>query len=151
MTRSLSKRVISAIMAFVVLILSVSISVDLHYCQERLQSFSLVGKAKSCFENEKTQKCNEAESFFSASQKQDFTLKQKGCCHNESLLINQLDESVTSCDEYILETPLFLCRSPQFLSHSILDFSLAYCSHGEKFKPPIAAQKLFIKNQTFLI
>ena len=78
-------RVTALILAFLMFFTSVGFSVDMHYCQGNLKSFSLLGKAKNCHEMAKGmancphhQKMAEKEPLNPGC-----SLDKKDCCQNK--------------------------------------------------------------------
>ena len=80
-------RIISLILALVMLCTSVGFSADVHYCKGELKSFSLIGEATSCHTVRKS--CPHHKMMkVDAEEKMD-------CCENHKLEVDDLDTDFT--------------------------------------------------------
>ena len=93
MEDKISYRIISLTMAFLLLVSSSGISMDVHFCQGKFKRANFLGKAKTCEQvNDCLKKCGkEVKSCHSDGQDED----HKGCCENQSF---QLDLDFDSGD-----------------------------------------------------
>jgi len=82
-------------MAILVLVSSTGFSIDVHYCQGQLKSFSLLGKAKSCHQEVKKQHCKKhKKSCQSAlSNQEKLSSCKKNCCSNKTFKVESNDEA----------------------------------------------------------
>ena len=83
MKKSVSHRIISLVMAILMLFTSVGFSADLHFCKGELKSFSVFGKAESCHTMKKS--CSHHENMVVAD------TSEKDCCSNKTIEIDDLD------------------------------------------------------------
>lgn len=93
MENKISYRIISLTMAFLLLLSSSGISMDVHFCQGKFKRANLLGKAKTCEQvNDCLIKCGkEIKSCHSDGEDGD----HKGCCENQSV---QLDLDFDAAD-----------------------------------------------------
>jgi len=90
MQKSKLNRITSLLMAFLMLVSSTGFSIDLHYCQGNLKSFSLLGEAKSCHEMAKAKHCSKMKKAChapKATKEADDDCK-KDCCSNKKIEIS---------------------------------------------------------------
>ena len=73
-------------MALLIFTSSISFTLDMHYCQDKLVSISLFGKAKSCYEKNQSSVCLDTDD----NKSLDSKAFKHSCCHNESILFDQL-------------------------------------------------------------
>lgn len=88
--------ILAIFMAFLMLLTSAGIAVDMHYCKGELKSFSVLGKAKSCHQvAQAKQSCSQHSHHQQtpAIAKKTCTkeLEQKGCCSNKTVVL-QVDQ-----------------------------------------------------------
>jgi hypothetical protein len=149
-SKSLTYRILALSMAFLVLFSSVGFSMDLHYCQGELKSFSLIGKAKSCHEMAKKVFCPHHQKMMTMSD-EGCEKDQKDCCNNEKLFF-QLDQ-----DQQIQNLDLVL-------SQQLKQFIVAYLSvilemsiikneaiPYAQYKPPLIQKDIHVLIQSFLL
>ena len=152
MAKKNSYRICALLMAFLMFFTSSSYSIDLHFCQGQLKSFSLIGKAKSCHEMAKMAKCHQSKKTCtqkSASSKQ--IEDNKGCCNNETLLLTPntdfdkiLANEVTSQKQ---ET------TSAAIPYSTYEYSLKYSVFYSLLNrpPPLLNKDVLILIQSFLL
>lgn len=80
---SQGNRYLALVLSLLMFMTSCSYSVNLHYCQSELQTFSIWGKAKSCHELKNT--CPH-HTHQSAAQ------EPTGCCNDETIEVESMDE-----------------------------------------------------------
>lgn len=76
-------RIISFGLALVMLVTSVGLSADFHYCKGELKSFSLIGEAQSCHTAQKSCKHH--------ADMEVSTDSEKDCCSNKTVEVEDLD------------------------------------------------------------
>jgi hypothetical protein len=90
-------KTMSFLMAFVVLFSTLSFTIDMHYCGDRLVDTSLFGKAKGCgmeLQQSKSQK--------------DCSITKKNCCDEKQIVIEGQDELKLSLDNMTFDQQLFV-------------------------------------------
>ncbi len=90
---SKTNRILSLVLSMLIFISSTGFSIDLHYCQGKVKSFSFFGKAPSCHQQNKKKHCKKKEkTCHSTFSKQDQIGKcQKDCCSNRTFKIESND------------------------------------------------------------
>ena len=94
MAKNKFHKTISLMMAMLMLLSSTGFSMDLHFCQGQLKSFSLFGKAKSCHEQAEKSHCLKKKKTCHISlSNQDKTGEcKKNCCSNKTVKIESNKE-----------------------------------------------------------
>ncbi len=87
----------AASMAILVLLTTMSFTVDMHYCGESLIDFSVIQNAKTCG-MEKSQSENDCE----------ITLAEDSCCTNKQLVVEGQDELKLNFDKITFEQQAFV-------------------------------------------
>jgi hypothetical protein len=95
MTKSKKDRIISLMMAILILVSSMGFSIDVHYCQGQIKSFSLFGKAESCHQEVKKQHCTKHKKSCHAapSNQEKLSSCKKDCCSNKTIIVESNDEA----------------------------------------------------------
>ena len=159
--RSKTYRFIALTLAFLMLGTSGSWAIDVHYCQGKLVSFSVFGKAKACDKDIKAvvlpekESCNHhcdhpgSEGSCMLSVDED-----NNCCHNQTFFI-QSDQN-----QQVLATPEFKAASdklaPQFfIAYIITFFGCDFSSQRDAFSdiqysPPLTVRDIPVLFQSFL-
>lgn len=127
-------------MAAVVLMTTMSFTVDVHYCGDMLVDFSIVQQVKTCG-MEKTQ---------AISSCANPALSEKSCCTDKQLIKEGKDDLKVSFDQLTFEKQVF-----------VTSFAYAYLSLFEgteseevtffDYVPPFVKQDVQVLHQTFLI
>jgi len=147
---SITYRIISLTMAFLIFLSSAGFSMDMHFCGANLKSFSLTGKAKNCFELAKTKTCPKHKKAIAAVEV-ECEMSKKDCCHNQTVHFQaDLTPDIPAND--------FL------ISASLQDFVIAFVTvYGEKpsfepvvpnfiyYKPPLIPKDIPVLIQSFLL
>lgn len=155
--RNTYHRFISLSLAALVLLTSMSFSVDMHFCQDELQNFSLVGQAKVCHlvETKQTTEINSCPFHQKIQQNQteksqDETHEkgcQKNCCDNKTILIDfdvDLIQVITTEFSNILFTlPTLIQYVQNRIVHSI--------HLHQNYYPPLLNRDILIFLQSFLL
>lgn len=130
----------AVLMAAVVLMTTMSFTVDMHYCGDSLVDFSFVQKAKSCgMENaQATTSCERP------------SPTEKSCCSDKQVVKEGNDDLKISLDQLTLAQQVF-----------VVSFTYAYSSLFEGTQseetpfldnsPPFIRRDLQVLHQTFLI
>ncbi|OAB79725.1 HYC_CC_PP family protein [Cochleicola gelatinilyticus] len=127
-------------MAAVVLMTTMSFTIDMHYCGDSLVDFSFVQKVKTCG-MEKAQATTSCE---------NPTLSEKTCCTDKQVIKEGKDDLKVSFDQLTLEQQVF-----------VASFTYSYLSLFEgteskdvpflDYPPPFVKRDVQVLHQTFLI
>lgn len=132
-------KVLSVLMAFVVLFTTMSFTVDMHYCGNTLVDFSIIQKAATCGmeKQKKPISCEERKT-------------EKSCCSDEQMIIEGLDYFKISFDKLSFEQQTFITtffytyiNVFEGLEENIIPF--------KDYSPPPLIRDVQILHQTFLI
>ena len=141
-------------MSLLMLITSVGISADFHFCQGEFKNFALFTKAKSCHEiAEMHASCHKVESKTASCHKATVSCsseEEDGCCNNNTELL-QLDVdysfgnlAIENLSEFQDHLAILPCKLR-------IDFSsFSYPAKYQNYKPPLLTEDLPILFQSFL-
>ena len=131
-------KIMSSLMAFVVLFSTMSFTVSMHYCGDTLVETSVFEKPEGCgmeMGNSVNESC---------------TITKKDCCSEKQLLVDGQDELKISFNELSLEHQQF-----------IVSFAYTYINLFERFdddiksfreyKPPLVIRQIYKLDETYLI
>ena len=145
-------RIISLTLAFLMFFTSVGFSIDMHYCGNSVQSFSLFGKAKNCtemMETAATKSCQMHKKM--ANPKDGYSINKKDCCHNRTL---NLQADLTS----EIQTNDFMVS--QQLQNFVIAFVVVFLENRPVetiapnfalYKPPLIPRDIPVLVQSFLL
>lgn len=140
------KKALSILLAFQVLLSSLSFNIGMHFCGEQLQSFSLFDKATPC--EHASAKAEAPSCPFHAKTPN----KKKGCCDDKEVVIEG-QEHLTTLGSYSVDlSPVFeMVPGAIFLLldnfHSAETASVKF----RNYKPPLIPVDIPVFIQTFLI
>ena len=125
-------------MAFVVILSTLSFTVNMHYCGDTLVETAIFHKAKGCgmeMEKPSTEGCS---------------ITKKNCCDDKQLAIEGQDELQLQFDKISFEQQVFITS---FLYTHInlfkgLDKNV---SSFDEYKPPLVVRQIFKIDETYLI
>lgn len=131
-------KIMSTIMAFVVLFSTLSFTVNMHFCGDTLVETALFHKTKGCgmeMQSPSTEGC---------------AIIKKNCCNDEQLVVDGQDELQLSIDTISFEQQLFLVS---FVYNYITLFEGLdkNVSSYEQYKPPPFIRQIYKFDETFLI
>jgi len=126
-----------------------NLSIDLHYCQKNLKSFSFFGKAKACHDQENVKHCQTKKRSCHAaiSKQQENEQCNKDCCMNKQL-------EIFSAAKVILKERFL--KQFSFIPHFTETFTFVCCFFNKKFIPflnyisPLLNKNINIFVQSFL-
>ena len=137
------------LLVLMILVSSMSYSVDFHYCQGQLKSFSLIGKAKNCHEmaaKKSTCKHHKANEDSLASDSVD-----KKCCNNETVYFeSDLDKQIVSFDFIDIDLSQFESAFSSTVSSNYVEFFKQDAPYLY-YKPPLIRKDIPVLFETFLI
>lgn len=146
------QRIIALTLAFMMLITSVSFAVDMHYCNGKLKSVSLFGKAKSCHEKTVTNK-KPVCPYHQKMQKQstDDKMNKNDCCENRTTII-QADDDRSKSD---LVAPTFQ-ELQQFAIAYLLVFHKIITNDKQSiqeisYQSPFITRDIYVLSEAFLL
>lgn len=148
-------RLTSMLLALLMFLTSTSMSLDIHYCQGEIKSFSFFGKAKSCYQlNDvsSNQLCTHVEIESVINNQSDCSVKRKNCCHNE---VKQFKSNqIQTIDFKVSEKE----NNQDFLDFSFADSNLTYPSKSNAENnialyngPPIIQRDIYVLFESFLL
>lgn len=140
-------------MSMLLLLTSVGISADFHFCKGELKNFALFSKAKSCHEIEAMQSsCCKAKAELAACHKTEVSCdgEEDGCCSNNTQLF-QLDVDF-SFGQITLEDHSDVLSDWALEHHAtnIATSNFTYLSKYQNYKPPLLVEDLPVRFQSFL-
>lgn len=131
-------KIMSLLMAFVVLFSTMSFTVNMHYCGGTLVETAIFHKAKGCgmeMEKPSTKGCS---------------ITKKNCCDDKQLVQNGQDELQISVDKITFEQHLFIA-SFVYTYINLFEGLENSVSSYEKYKPPLVIKQLYKIDETYLI
>lgn len=153
-----SHRIISLMMAFLMLCSSTGFSIDFHYCQGNLKHFSIFGEAESCHSKKANNHCKmkknssckmKKKTCPASSSKEKIKDCKKGCCSNNTITIPTItDLQLNANPEYKL-SPL------QFVKAFVANFIIGhidlseYIAQHQYYIPPLLDRDIPILVQCF--
>jgi len=149
MKRKFIHKTISLIMAFLLLVTSSGISMDVHFCQGHFKRANIFDKAKSCAEvNACLIKCGKKVSSCSADKGCSSDGDHKGCCHNESFDFDLEFDSIEIIPDVNIENSLSsIYTGYSFIEHHIIPSSR--CLKFINYIPPPPEKDIAILFQVF--
>jgi hypothetical protein len=147
-----SYRFFALTMAFLMFYSSVGFSIDIHYCQGKLKSFSLFGKAKTCYEMTKAVKTSPQCQKLREQQSNDScSISKKNCCENNTLHFQSDQDQQVQATEFIVNQQL-----QQFIVAYIVvffqnNFTEKNASTLAFYKSPLIPRDIPVLFEAFLI
>ena len=126
-------------MALLVLLSTVSFTIDSHYCGNILVNSTIFGSAKTCG-MEVQQK--------PSSKECDIT--KKDCCSNEQFIVDGQDNLKTSFDKLEKDQQLFVAVFIQSYINLFFEDQTDFNSYKD-YSPPPLVRNIQVLDQTFLI
>ena len=133
-----SHKIMSLLMAFVVLFSTMSFTVNMHYCGDTLVETTLFNKAKGCgmeMEKPSTEGCS---------------ITKKNCCDDKQLVIDGQDELKLNFDKLTFEQQQFVA-SFIYTYINLFESLDKNVSSYEEYKPPLVVKQIFKIDETYLI
>tara|TARA_B100001059_G_scaffold230500_1_gene264803 strand:+ start:308 stop:721 length:414 start_codon:yes stop_codon:yes gene_type:complete len=133
-----SHKIMSLLMAFVVLFSTMSFTVNMHYCGDTLVETTLFNKAKGCgmeMEKPSTEGCS---------------ITKKNCCDDKQLVIDGQDELKLNFDKLTFEQQQFVA-SFVYTYINLFEGLDKNVSSYEEYKPPLVVKQIFKIDETYLI
>ncbi len=138
--KQLIHKLMAVFMAAVVLMTTMSFTVDMHYCGDTLVDFSFVRQVETCgMEKEQvTTSCEKP------------MVSQKSCCSDEQMVKQGQDDLKTSFDTLSFEQQTFIAA----FTYSYIKLFEGTASTDVSYKdypPPFVKRDVQVLHQTFLI
>lgn len=128
----------SALMAFLVLISTLSFTVDMHYCGDTLVDSAIIHKVKTCgmeMEKPSTQNCS---------------ITKKDCCNDKQVSIDGQDELQLSFKTLTINQQLFIASLTYTYSNLFEGLEENVISYRE-YIPPLVIRQIYKIDETYLI
>lgn len=125
-------------MALVVLLSTLSFTVNMHYCGDVLVETAMLKKAKGCgmdMEKPSAESCS---------------IAKKNCCDDKQLLVEGQDELQLSADKISFEQQVFVAS----FFYTYINLFEAFDTENVAFQdysPPIVVKQIFKLDETYLI
>ena len=138
MIKQFIHKVLSVLMAFLVLFSTVSFTIDKHYCGSTLVDVAIFHKAKGCgmeMQNPSNKDCS---------------ITKKNCCKEELIVIKGQDELKLSLDKISFEQQVFIASFVYTYSNLFEEIKENVSSYID-YKPPLVIRQIFKIDETYLI
>lgn len=137
--KSISHNIMSLSMAFVVLLSTMSFTVDMHYCGDMMVDFSVTHDAKTCgMEHDQSENDCQSE------------VQDDSCCSDRQIVIEGQDDLKMSFDTLNFEQQVFVAT----FFHSYLNLFEGLDTNVIPFrdyKPPLIIRDIQKLHETYLI
>lgn len=131
-------KIMSFLMAFVVVFSTMSFTVNMHYCGDTLVETTVFKKAKGCgmeMQNPSIDGCS---------------ITKKNCCNDEQLTMDGQDELKISFDNLTFEQQQFVVSFVYSYINLFEGFDKEVTSFRE-YKPPLVVRQIYKIDETYLI
>ena len=131
-------KIMSCLMAFVVLFSTLSFTVNMHYCGDTLVETAIFHKTKGCgmeMQNPSTDGCS---------------IMKKNCCEDKQLVIDGQDELQLSLDKLTFEQQQFIV-SFVYTYISLFEVYDEDINSFRAYKPPLVVRQIYKLDETYLI
>ncbi|MGR7814326.1 HYC_CC_PP family protein [Lacinutrix undariae] len=136
--KQISHKIMSLVMAFVVLFSTMSFTLNMHYCGGALVETAIFQKAKGCgmkMQKPYTEGCS---------------ITKKSCCNEEQSVVNGQDELQLTVDKISFEQQVFIASFVYTYINLFGDFD-DNTSTYEAYEPPLVQKQIFKLDETYLI
>lgn len=138
--KELLRQITSIAMALIVLLSTMSFTVDMHYCGEHLVDFSVFTPAESCG----------MEAMMSTTTTDDCSVMKMDCCTDVEIVMEGQDDLKISFDQLTFEQQTFITA----FVYSYIDLFEGVDENNipfKKYAPPPLIRDVQVLDQTFLI
>ena len=154
-------KITSLLMAFMLLLSSTGFSIDLHFCQGNIKSFSLFGTAKSCHAKAEKSHCQKASLKVDSGKTTCHSVKstlekaddcERDCCSNESIVVSPDMDTQKVLSKQLTETNISFISAfvAVFYAGQTLDLAKDIIPHLN-YIPPLLDQDIPVLIQSFLL
>jgi hypothetical protein len=136
--KKVSHKIVSLLMAFVLLFSTMSFTINMHYCGETLMDSAIFKKAETCgmeMENPLTDSCS---------------ISKKNCCSDEIFVVDGQDELQLQVEKISFEQQVFIA-SFVYTYINLFEGLDKNVSSFEEYKPPLVVKQIFKIDETYLI
>jgi hypothetical protein len=131
-------KIMSLLMAFVVLFSTMSFTVNMHYCGDTLVETAIFHKAEGCgmeMDKPSTKGCE---------------ITKKNCCDDEQLVVDSQNELQLQVDTILLEQQEFIASFVYTYINGFEGLDSNVSSY-EEYKPPLVIRQIFKIYETYFI
>jgi hypothetical protein len=136
--KQISHKIMSTLMAFVVLCSTMSFTIDMHFCGDTLVETAVFHKAKGCGMEMQKPSSNDCE------------MTKKNCCKDEQLVIDGQDELQLSVDKITFEQQVFIASFLHSYNTLFKGVDKNISSYAA-YKSPLVIRQLYKIDETYLI
>ena len=136
--KHISHKIISSLMAIVVLFSTMSFSIDMHYCGDTLIDTALFSSAKTCgmeIQKPTPKGCS---------------ITKKNCCNDKQISVEGQDELKTSFNSLTKNQQLFALSFIYTYSNLFEDVNQDTTSYKD-YIPPLVVKDIYKLDETYLI
>ena len=137
--KELFHKILSLAMAFVVMLSTMSFTVDMHFCGDTLVDSAVFKKAKSCGMEMNKDAPNT-----------DCSITKKDCCSDKQLLVDGQDELKISVDKISFEQQLFIA-SFYYTYTNLFEGLEEKVTAFSEYPPPLIVRRIYKLDETYLI
>ena len=132
-------KITSVFMAFVVLLSTMSFTIDMHYCGDTLVDTAIFKKAKTCgMEMQKTTSTSEC------------SITKKDCCKEEQIVVEGQDELKISFESFSLDQQFFVA-SFVYSYINLFEGLEENTTTFSEYPPPLIVRSIYKLDETYLI
>jgi hypothetical protein len=132
-------KISSFCLALIVLLSTVSFTVDSHYCGDTLVDSSLFGHVETCGMEVQQQ-----------SQSSECDISKKDCCSDEQVIVEGQDTLKTSFDKLDKDQQIFVAAFVHTYINLFFESQEDFNSYKD-YTPPLLVRNIQVLDQTFLI
>ncbi len=141
--KKISHKVLSFLMAIVVLFSTMSFTIDMHYCGDILVDTALFSKVKTCGMESETSSNNNLPS-------SDCSITKKDCCSNKHQAVTGQDELQLKIDKISFDNQIFAASFLQ--SHiNLFESSEEVRPYLTDYPPPNIVRHIYKLDESYLI
>ena len=136
--KQVSHKIVSLVMAFVVLFSTMSFAINMHYCGDTLVETAMFHKAEGCgmeMQNPSTEGCS---------------ITKKNCCNDEQSVVDGQDELQLQVDKISFEQQVFI-TSFVYTYINLFEGLNENVSSFEEYEPRLVIKEIFKIDETYLI
>jgi len=132
-------KILSIVMAFVVLFSTMSFTINMHYCGDKLVDTAIFSKAETCGMEMEL-----------ATSNNDCSVSKKNCCSDKFEKIEGQNELQSSVDVISFEQQVFIATFVDTYVKLFDDLNDNVSSY-EEYGPPLAIRQIYKLDETYLI
>jgi hypothetical protein len=131
-------KIMSLVIAFVVLFSTMSFTINMHYCGDTLVETAIFHRVKGCgmdMENASTEGCS---------------ITKKNCCNDKQEVVDGQDELQIQLDKISFEQQQFLTSCVNIYM-TLFEGSVEIVRFYKTYRPPLVIRQLYKIDETYLI